>query len=57
MKIHSLFEDGGDFTDFIEKGVDASAQIGTITGDKQDQLALRFTEGKAVFVPFALVLA
>lgn len=45
-----LFEDSGDFAEFIERGLDASAQIGTITGDKQDQLALRFTEGKAVFV-------
>jgi hypothetical protein len=45
-----LFEDGGDFTDFIEKGVDTSAQVGTMTGEKQNQLALRFTEGKAVFV-------
>lgn len=45
-----LFEDEHGFTDFIERGLDASAQIGSLTGDKQDQLALRFTEGKAVFV-------
>jgi hypothetical protein len=45
-----LFEDGGDFARFIERGVDATAQVGTMTGDKQDQLRLRFNEGKAVFV-------
>ena len=45
-----LFEDAADFTDFIKRGVDATAQAGTMTGDKQDQLGLRFTEGKAVFV-------
>ena len=45
-----LFEDGGKFAEFVARGVDASAQVGTITGEDQDQLALGYTEGKAVFV-------
>jgi lipid-binding SYLF domain-containing protein len=45
-----LFEDGAEFANFIARGVDASAQVGTMTGETQDQLALRFNEGKAVFV-------
>jgi hypothetical protein len=45
-----LFEDRGSFAEFIEKGMDATAQVGTMTGEDQDQLALRFNEGKAVFV-------
>jgi lipid-binding SYLF domain-containing protein len=45
-----LFEDGGQFAEFIDAGVDATAEAGTMTGEKKDQLALRFNEGKAVFV-------
>jgi lipid-binding SYLF domain-containing protein len=45
-----LFEDGAELAQFIDTGMDASAQVGTMTGEKQDQLALRFNEAKAVFV-------
>jgi len=45
-----LFEDGGEFAEFVDTGVDATAEVGTMTGEKKDQLTLRFNEGKAVFV-------
>jgi len=45
-----LFEGGGKFAEFVARGVDASAQVGTISGEDQDQVALGYTEGKAVFV-------
>ena len=45
-----LFEEAGDFTNFVKSGVDATAQAGTMVGDDEEELALRFTEGKAVFV-------
>lgn len=45
-----LFEDGGEFAEFMNTGMDATAEVGTMTGEKKDQLALRFNEGKAVFV-------
>jgi lipid-binding SYLF domain-containing protein len=45
-----IFEDAGELGTFIEKGMDATAQVGTLAGDEQDQLAVRFNDGKAVFV-------
>jgi lipid-binding SYLF domain-containing protein len=45
-----LFRDDGKFTDFFSTGLDASAQVGTMAGDKKDELALRFSDGKAMFV-------
>jgi hypothetical protein len=45
-----LFEDSARFETFVSEGLDASAEIGTMTGDQKDQLALRFDDGKAVFV-------
>ena len=45
-----LFQDGGKFTEFLSKGLDASAQVGTMAGEKNDELALQFNEGRAVFV-------
>ena len=45
-----LFQDGGKFAEFLMKGLDASAQISTMAGEKKDGLALQFSEGKAVFV-------
>ncbi|MCG6861153.1 MAG: hypothetical protein LJE70_07755 [Chromatiaceae bacterium] len=45
-----LFEDSDQFAQFVVEGLDASAQVGTMTGEKQDQLTLRYDEGKAVFV-------
>jgi hypothetical protein len=38
------------FEKFITQGLDASAEAGTITGDTSDQIALRFNDGRAVFV-------
>ena len=45
-----LFQDGGKFAEFLSKGLDASAQVSTMAGKKKDELALQFTEGRAVFV-------
>lgn len=45
-----LFEDRGRFAEFVNRGVDASAQVGTMTGEKRDELRVQFSEGKAVFV-------
>jgi hypothetical protein len=45
-----LFQDGAKFQEFVAEGLDATAQIGTMTGEQKDELALRFNEGKAVFV-------
>ena len=45
-----LFQDDGKFTEFLSKGLDASAQVGTMAGEKKDELALQFNEGRAVFV-------
>jgi hypothetical protein len=45
-----LFQDGDQFRRFVAEGLDATAEVGTMTGEEKDQLALRFNEGKAVFV-------
>jgi lipid-binding SYLF domain-containing protein len=45
-----LFEDKAEFQTFIAKGLDATAEVGTMAGEEKEQLALRFDEGKAVFV-------
>ena len=45
-----LFEDKAAFQSFIAKGLDAEAEVGTMAGEEKEQLALRFDEGKAVFV-------
>jgi lipid-binding SYLF domain-containing protein len=45
-----LFENQFGFEKFITQGLDASAEAGTITGDTSDQIALRFDDGRAVFV-------
>lgn len=45
-----LFEDSAELREFASSGTDASAEMGTMTGEKKDQLALRYNEGKAVFV-------
>ena len=45
-----IIEDADDFTNFTKSGVDASAQAGTMVGEEQEELALRFTDGKALFV-------
>lgn len=45
-----LFEHHEEFSRFVTQGLDATAAVDTMTGDTKDQLALRFHEGKAVFV-------
>ncbi|MGB5736741.1 MAG: hypothetical protein WBM40_20110, partial [Thiohalocapsa sp.] len=45
-----LFENAFGFNKFVTQGLDATAEAGTITGDSKDQLALRFEDGRAVFV-------
>ena len=45
-----LFQDGGKLAEFLRKGLDATAQVSTMAGEKKDELALQFSEGKAVFV-------
>ncbi|MGB5834786.1 MAG: hypothetical protein WBG92_22760 [Thiohalocapsa sp.] len=45
-----LFENAFAFNKFITQGLDATAEAGTMTGKDQGGLALRFDEGRAVFV-------
>lgn len=45
-----LFEKDADFAEFVEQGLDATAEAGTMVGEEKEQLALRFNEGKSVFV-------
>jgi lipid-binding SYLF domain-containing protein len=45
-----LFQDAGKLAEFFRKGLDASAQVSTMAGEKKDELALQFSDGKAVFV-------
>jgi lipid-binding SYLF domain-containing protein len=45
-----LFEDNAALRELIDQGLDATAEVGTMAGEDEQQLALRFNEGKAVFV-------
>lgn len=45
-----LFETEALLERFITQGLDATAEVGAMTGEEKDQLALRFNDGKAVFV-------
>jgi lipid-binding SYLF domain-containing protein len=45
-----LFENAFAFNKFITEGLDASAEAGTMLGDEDERLALRFDEGRAVFL-------
>lgn len=45
-----LFENAASFHEFVTQGLDAAAQVGTMLGEEREELALRFTDGKAVFV-------
>lgn len=45
-----LFQDKALLERFLTQGLDATAEVGTMAGEQKDQLALRFNEGKAVFV-------
>jgi hypothetical protein len=45
-----LFQDGAKFRELVAEGLDATAEVGTMAGEDKDQLALRFNDGKAVFV-------
>jgi lipid-binding SYLF domain-containing protein len=45
-----LFETKGAFDEFVTQGLDATAEAGTMAGDEQEQFAVRFRQGRAVFV-------
>ena len=45
-----LFEDSGGLAEFVDTGLDATAEAGTMKGEKKNQLTMRFNKGKAVFV-------
>lgn len=45
-----LFENDADFNEFIEQGLDATAEAGTMAGEDKEQLSYRFNEGKSVFI-------
>lgn len=45
-----LFENGAELERFIAEGLDATAAVDAMAGEEKEQLALRFNEGKAVFV-------
>lgn len=45
-----LFENDAAFQNFVVNGLDAGAEVGAMTGDEKERLALGFDEGKAVFV-------
>ncbi len=45
-----LFEDSASFEAFVVEGLDASAGLGAMAGEDKEQLGVRFTDGKAVFV-------
>lgn len=45
-----LFQNSHEFAKFVAQGLDATAEAGAMAGDNKDQLALRFNEGKVVFV-------
>lgn len=45
-----LFEDSAGFAKFVAEGLDAGAEVGAMAGEEKELLALRFNEGKAVFV-------
>lgn len=51
VKLVILFENAFQFQKFITQGLDATAEAGTMTGERTDQLALRFdSNGRAIFV-------
>jgi lipid-binding SYLF domain-containing protein len=45
-----LFQDRATLGRFINQGLDATAEVGTMAGEEKERLALGFNEGKAVFV-------
>ncbi|MEY6432826.1 hypothetical protein ABC977_10445 [Thioalkalicoccus limnaeus] len=45
-----LFEDSAAFARFVSQGLDATASVDAMAGDEKEQLAMRFDDGKAVFV-------
>ena len=45
-----LFEDGATLGRFLAEGLDATAGVGAMAGEEKEQLGVRFTDGKAVFV-------
>lgn len=49
-RIVILFKDAFTFDKFVTQGLDASAEAGTMVKDDRQDLALRFEDGRAVFV-------
>lgn len=45
-----LFEDAVLLNQFVRNGYDASAGVSTLTGDKREEFAVKFTDGKAAFM-------
>lgn len=45
-----LFQNDAGFQEFIAQGLDATAEVGAMAGEDKEQLAMRFNEGKAMFV-------
>lgn len=45
-----LFENQTDFNTFVEQGLDATAEAGTMVGEEKEQLGYRFNNGKSVFL-------
>ena len=45
-----LFENPAAFQTFVTEGLDATGEVGAMAGGDQERLALRFDDGKAVFV-------
>lgn len=45
-----LFESETDLNDFVEHGLDTTAEAGAMLGEEKEELAIRFNEGKAVFI-------
>jgi lipid-binding SYLF domain-containing protein len=45
-----LFENAFAFHRFVVEGVDATAEAGTLAGEEQDQVAVQFHDGRAMFV-------
>ena len=45
-----LFENAADLKTFENEGFDTTAEAGAMVGEEKDELAVRFNEGKAMFV-------
>lgn len=45
-----LFQDASGFAAFVAQGLDAATEVAAMAGEDKEQLVLRFSEGKAIFV-------